>query len=64
MFNLNEGVIERIILCLCLRILECAKETEEHLIVIGDRHPLGLKEFEGIGITRIAGFRISVILLR
>ena len=38
------------------RILECAKEAEAHLIVTGDKHLLGLKEFEGIGITRIAGF--------
>ncbi|MBI5074798.1 MAG: putative toxin-antitoxin system toxin component, PIN family [Nitrospirae bacterium] len=38
------------------RILECAKEAAAHLIVTGDKHLLGLKEFEGIGITRIAGF--------
>lgn len=38
------------------RILECAMEAQAHLIVTGDRHLLGLKEFEGIGITRIAGF--------
>jgi predicted nucleic acid-binding protein len=38
------------------RILECAKESGAHLIVTGDKHLLGLKEFEGIGITRIGGF--------
>jgi uncharacterized protein len=38
------------------RILECAKEAGVHIIVTGDKHLLGLKEFEGIGITRIGGF--------
>lgn len=38
------------------RILECAKEADARLIVTGDKHLLGLKEFEGIGITRIGGF--------
>jgi len=38
------------------RILECAKEAEALLIVTGDKHLLGLKEFEGIAITRIGGF--------
>jgi len=38
------------------RILECAKDAGAHLIVTGDKHLLGLKEFEGIGITRIGGF--------
>ncbi|HTZ17597.1 MAG TPA: putative toxin-antitoxin system toxin component, PIN family [Dissulfurispiraceae bacterium] len=42
------------------RILECAKEAGAHLIVTGDKHLLGLKEFEGIGITRIAGFLHSI----
>ena len=32
------------------------KEAEAHLIVTGDKYLLGLKEFEGIGITRIGGF--------
>lgn len=36
------------------RILECAKEADANLIVTGDRHLLTLKEYEGIGITRIA----------
>lgn len=38
------------------RILECAKASHADLIVTGDRHLLTLKEFEGIGITRIADF--------
>lgn len=38
------------------RILECAKACNADLIVTGDRHLLGLKEFESIGITGIAGF--------
>ena len=38
------------------RILECAKASNACLIVTGDKHLLALKEFEGIGITRIAGF--------
>jgi putative PIN family toxin of toxin-antitoxin system len=38
------------------RILECAKASNANLIVTGDKHLLSLKEFEGIGITRIAGF--------
>lgn len=38
------------------RILECAKESNANLIVTGDKHLLSLKEFAGIGITRIAGF--------
>lgn len=38
------------------RILECAKESNADLIVTGDKHLLKLKEFDGIGITRIAGF--------
>lgn len=41
------------------RVLECAKESGSHIIVTGDRHLLGLKEYEGIGITRIAGFLYS-----
>jgi len=38
------------------RILECAKASNANLIVTGDNHLLSLKQFEGIGITRIAGF--------
>ena len=38
------------------RILECARASNANLIVTGDKHLLTLKEFEGIGITRIAGF--------
>lgn len=38
------------------RILECAKAADADLIVTGDKHLLSLKEFEGIGITRIADF--------
>jgi putative PIN family toxin of toxin-antitoxin system len=39
------------------RILECAKASNANLIVTGDnKHLLSLKEFDGIGITRIAGF--------
>ncbi len=41
------------------RVLECAKESGAHLIVTGDRHLLGLKEYNGIGITRSAGFLYS-----
>ena len=41
------------------RVLECAKEADAHLIVTGDSHLLDLKEYEGIGITRIAGFLYS-----
>lgn len=42
------------------RVLECAKEANANLIVTGDRHLLDLKEYEGIGITRIAGFLYSL----
>ncbi len=38
------------------RILECAKEAGADIIVTGDKHLLDLKQYEGIGITRIAGF--------
>lgn len=38
------------------RILECARAAKAALIVTGDRHLLALKEFEGIGISRTAGF--------
>ena len=38
------------------RILECAKASNANLIVTGDKHLLSLKQFEGIGITKIAGF--------
>jgi putative PIN family toxin of toxin-antitoxin system len=41
------------------RILECAKEANANLIVTGDKHLLDLKQYEGIGITRIAGFLYS-----
>lgn len=41
------------------RILECAKEAGADLIVTGDKHLLGLKQYEGMGITRIAGFLYS-----
>lgn len=37
------------------RILECAKDSKADLIITGDKHLVALKEFEGIGITRIAG---------
>jgi putative PIN family toxin of toxin-antitoxin system len=42
------------------RILECAKEVNAHLIVTGDKHLLDLKEFEGTGITNIAGFLFTL----
>lgn len=38
------------------RVLECAVMAEAHLIITGDRHLLALKEYKGIGITRIAEF--------
>ncbi|OGW32451.1 MAG: putative toxin-antitoxin system toxin component, PIN family [Nitrospirae bacterium GWC2_42_7] len=41
------------------RILECAKEAGADLIVTGDKHLLDLKQFKGIGITRISGFLYS-----
>lgn len=41
------------------RVLECAKEADANLIVTGDRHLLDLKEYQGIGITRITGFLYS-----
>lgn len=41
------------------RVLECAKEAGADLIVTGDKHLLDLKQYEGIGITRIAGFLYS-----
>jgi len=41
------------------RILECAKEAGADLIVTGDKHLLDLKQYEGIGIARIAGFLYS-----
>lgn len=41
------------------RVLECAKEAGANLIVTGDRHLLTLKEYEGTGITRVAGFLYS-----
>lgn len=36
------------------RILECATAAKADLIVTGDRHLLGLKSYEGIGICRVA----------
>lgn len=41
------------------RILECAKEAGADIIVTGDKHLLDLKQYKGIGITRIAGFLYS-----
>jgi uncharacterized protein len=41
------------------RILECAEEAGADLIVTGDKHLLRLKQFKGIGITRISGFLYS-----
>jgi putative PIN family toxin of toxin-antitoxin system len=38
------------------RILECARVCNADLIVTGDKHLLLLKEFEGIGIARVADF--------
>jgi uncharacterized protein len=38
------------------RILECAKEGRAGLIVTGDRHLLGLGEYEGIAIVSLAAF--------
>jgi predicted nucleic acid-binding protein len=38
------------------KILECARAANADLIVTGDKHLLSLKEFSGIGITRVAGF--------
>jgi uncharacterized protein len=37
------------------RILECVKDSKANLIVTGDKHLLTLRDFEGIGITRISG---------
>jgi predicted nucleic acid-binding protein len=36
-------------------IFECAKDSGTDLIVTGNKHLLALKDFEGIGITKIAG---------
>lgn len=38
------------------KILECARAANADLIVTGDKHLLSLKEFSGIGITKVAGF--------
>jgi putative PIN family toxin of toxin-antitoxin system len=43
------------------RILECAIHAKADLIVTGDRHLLDLKDYQGIGITRIAGFLRTVM---
>lgn len=37
-------------------ILECAVASDANIIVTGDKHLLNLKEYKGIGITRIADF--------
>jgi putative PIN family toxin of toxin-antitoxin system len=42
------------------KILECAVTAEADIIVTGDKHLLNLKEYEGIGITRVAGFLYTV----
>lgn len=42
------------------RVLECALDAKADLIVTGDRHLLRLKEYEGIGITRIADFLYTI----
>lgn len=41
------------------RVLECAQEAGAGLIVTGDRHLLDLKQYEGIGITKVSGFLYS-----
>lgn len=38
------------------KILECAVTAEANIIVTGDKHLLMLKEYRGIGITRVADF--------
>jgi putative PIN family toxin of toxin-antitoxin system len=38
------------------RILECALAAQAEVIVSGDRHLLGLKQFEGVPILRLADF--------
>lgn len=38
------------------RILECAGGCKADLIATGDNHLLLLKEFEGIGVARVADF--------
>ena len=38
------------------RILECALAAQAEVIVSGDRHLLGLKQFKGIPILRLADF--------
>lgn len=38
------------------RILECAQAVHADIIVTGDKHLLDLKEYKGIGISRVAGF--------
>ena len=42
------------------RILECAIEVNADLIVSGDHHLLDLKDYEGIGITKISGFLYTI----
>jgi putative PIN family toxin of toxin-antitoxin system len=36
------------------RILECATAAKTDLIMTGDKHLLGLKTYEGIGVCRVA----------
>jgi putative PIN family toxin of toxin-antitoxin system len=38
------------------RVLECAVAAQADLLVTGDRHMLKLKEFQEIGIVRLADF--------
>jgi putative PIN family toxin of toxin-antitoxin system len=38
------------------RILECAVTAHADLVVTGDHHLMGLKEFEGIPIVRLSDF--------
>jgi len=38
------------------RILECARAASADIIVTGDKHLLGLKEYEGMGIAKVADF--------
>lgn len=42
------------------RILECAKEAKADLIITGDKHLLRLKEYQGIGIVRVADLLYTV----
>ncbi len=42
------------------RVFECAVASDVNIIVTGDKHLLDLKEYKGIGITRIAGFLYTI----